>query len=159
MHKPFCIMGMAQAQHLPSQDRPSTRNEICQTSDATCQTTRYGNKVLCFLQNWALIVRPSVSCFTTSYTCKNCTQNSFRMHRHIHLPRCANIWRKKYSHVATRTLQPRPRPCDFFLFTKLKSVLKGTRFDDLEEIKANTTRVLKALTSSDFKSCVKTWER
>ncbi len=42
------------------------------------------------------------------------------MHRHIHLSRYANIWWKKYSHVATPTLQPRPRPCDFFLFTKLK---------------------------------------
>ncbi len=46
-----------------------------------------------------------------------------------------------------------------FLFTKLKSVLKGTWFDDLEEIKANTTRVLKALTSSDFKSCLKVWKK
>ncbi len=50
-------------------------------------------------------------------------------------------------------------PCEFFLFTKLKSVLKGTRFDDLEEIKANTAHVLKALTSSDFTSCLKAWER
>ncbi len=36
-------------------------------------------------------------------------------------------------------------PCDFSLFTKLKSVLKGMRFDDLEEIKANTTHVLGGL--------------
>ncbi len=50
-------------------------------------------------------------------------------------------------------------PCDIFLFTKLKSVLKETRFDDLEEIKANTTRVLKASTSSNFKLCLKAWER
>ncbi len=35
----------------------------------------------------------------------------------------------------------------------------GTQFDDLEEIKTNTARVLKALTSSDFKSCLKAWER
>ncbi len=54
---------------------------------------------------------------------------------------------------------PNFSPGDFFLFAKLKSVLKGKRFDDLEEIKANTTRVLKALTSSDFKSCFKSRER
>ncbi len=66
---------------------------------------------------------------------------------------------KKYSHVATPTLQHRPCNCNFFLFTKLKSLLKGMRFDNLEEIKANTTRVLKALTSSDFKSGLKAWER
>ncbi len=50
-------------------------------------------------------------------------------------------------------------PCNFFLFTKLKLVLKGMRFDDSEEIEANTTHVLKALTSSNFKSCLKEWER
>ncbi len=38
-------------------------------------------------------------------------------------------------------------------------MLKGTRFDDLEESKDNMTRVLKASTSSDFKSCLKAWER
>ncbi len=65
---------------------------------------------------------------------------------------------KKYSHIAVPTLQPDLNPCDFFLFTKLKSVQKGTQFDDLEEMKANTTHVLKALTSSDFKSCLKVWE-
>ncbi len=32
------------------------------------------------------------------------------------------------------------------------------RFDDLEEIKANTTRVIKALISSDFKSCLR-WNK
>ncbi len=30
------------------------------------------------------------------------------MHRHIHLSQYANIWWKKYSHVATPTLQPGP---------------------------------------------------
>ncbi len=46
-----------------------------------------------------------------------------------------------------------------FSVHQTQSVLKGTRFDDLEEIKANTTRILKALTSSDFKSCLKVGER
>ncbi len=81
------------------------------------------------------------------------------MHQHIHLSQYANICRKKYSDIATSTLQPRPCPCDFFLFTELELVLKETRFDDLEEIKTNTTCVLKVLTSSDFKSCLKVWER
>ncbi len=38
-------------------------------------------------------------------------------------------------------------------------MLKGTRFDDLEEINANTAHVLKALTSSDFKSYLKAWDK
>ncbi len=105
------------------------------------------------------INRETVSCFRTSYTCENCGQNSFRMHQHIYLSCYTNIWWKKYSHVATPTLQPDLIPCNFFQFTKLKSVLKGMWFDDLEEIKPNRTRILKALISSDFKSCLKAWER
>ncbi len=80
------------------------------------------------------------------------------MHWHIRLSQYANIWQKKYSHIATQTLQDLA-PCDFFLFTELKSVLKETRFDDLKEMKANTTGVLKALTSSNFKSRLKAREK
>ncbi len=45
-------------------------------------------------------------------------------------------------------------PCDFFLFIKLKSVFKGTRFEDLEEIKANTTH-FKSLDLKRFQIMVK----
>ena len=33
-------------------------------------------------------------------------------------------------------------PCDFFLFPKLKEVIKGTRFQDLEAIKTAVLREL-----------------
>jgi hypothetical protein len=33
-------------------------------------------------------------------------------------------------------------PCDFFLFTKMKLKLKGRRFDTIEEIQAESHRVL-----------------
>ncbi len=45
-HKPFRVVGMAQARHLTGQDRPPTRHDICQTSDATCQATRRENKAI-----------------------------------------------------------------------------------------------------------------
>ncbi len=45
-HKPFRVVGMAQARHLTSKDGPPTWHEICQTSDETCQATRHGNKAL-----------------------------------------------------------------------------------------------------------------
>ncbi|KAL4120451.1 hypothetical protein QTP88_013142 [Uroleucon formosanum] len=41
-------------------------------------------------------------------------------------------------------------PCDFFLFPRLKSALKGQRFQDVEEIKANTAAELKAITLEQF---------
>ncbi len=82
------------------------------------------------------------------------------MHCPIYLAQYTNIWRKKiFPHCHTH---PTARPRSLWLFSvheKLKSVLKGARFDDLEEIKANMSRVLKALTSSDFKLCLKLWER
>jgi len=44
-------------------------------------------------------------------------------------------------------------PCDFFLFPQLKKTMKGRRFDYVEEIEANATRQLRAITKSDYQSC------
>jgi hypothetical protein len=40
-------------------------------------------------------------------------------------------------------------PCDF-LFSKIKLKLKGRRFDTIEEIQADSQRVLETLTENDF---------
>jgi hypothetical protein len=37
-------------------------------------------------------------------------------------------------------------PCNFFLFLKMKLKLKGRRFDNIEEIQAESQRVLDTLT-------------
>jgi hypothetical protein len=39
---------------------------------------------------------------------------------------------------------------DFFLFPKMKLKLKGHRFDTIEEIQAESQRVLNTLTEKDF---------
>ncbi|KAL4101082.1 hypothetical protein QTP88_021102 [Uroleucon formosanum] len=41
-------------------------------------------------------------------------------------------------------------PCDFFLFPKIKSALKGTRFESMEAVKQKTAELLKALIKEDF---------
>jgi len=41
-------------------------------------------------------------------------------------------------------------PADFFLFPKLKSTLKGRRFQTMEEIQENAIRELRAITESAF---------
>jgi hypothetical protein len=46
----------------------------------------------------------------------------------------------------------------FFLFPRLKSVLKGQRFQDVEEIKANTTTELKAITLEKFQRTFEKWQ-
>ena len=53
---------------------------------------------------------------------------------------------------------PEMAPCDFWLFRQLKMPLKGTRFQDPEEIKANATKALLAITKSDFSKCFQEWK-
>jgi len=44
-------------------------------------------------------------------------------------------------------------PCDFFLFPKIKSALKGTRFESMEKVKRKSAELLNALTKEDFQHC------
>ncbi|XP_035205229.1 histone-lysine N-methyltransferase SETMAR-like [Stegodyphus dumicola] len=43
-------------------------------------------------------------------------------------------------------------PVDFFLFPKLKTSLKGTRFQDVEAIKKTITSLFKSIPNEDFKT-------
>jgi transposase len=43
---------------------------------------------------------------------------------------------------------PNLAPADFFLFPKLKTTLKGRRFQTIEEIQENAIRELRAITQS-----------
>ena len=43
-------------------------------------------------------------------------------------------------------------PSDFFLFPKIKEILKGRHFDD---IRSNTTAALKAIPQNQFQNCLK----
>ena len=50
---------------------------------------------------------------------------------------------------------PKIAPCDFWIYPKLKMALKGKRFDDIQTIKSNATRELKAIPKSAFEDCFK----
>ena len=50
-------------------------------------------------------------------------------------------------------------PCDFFLFPKLKEVIKGTRFQDSEAIKTAVMRELQAIAEESFQECMEAWQR
>ena len=50
-------------------------------------------------------------------------------------------------------------PCDFFLFPKLKGILKGTRFQGVEDIKTSVTRHLKTITKEEFSQCFRAWSK
>ena len=45
-------------------------------------------------------------------------------------------------------------PCDFFLFLKLKKVIKGTRFQKSDAIKTAVTKDLQAIPKGSFQECV-----
>jgi predicted acetyltransferase len=50
-------------------------------------------------------------------------------------------------------------PCEFFLFPKTKLKLKGHRFDTIEDIQAESQRVLDTLTVNDFQEAFQKWRR
>ena len=49
-------------------------------------------------------------------------------------------------------------PCDFWLFPKLKRPLRGTRFESIDEIKAESKKVLMAIPEQDYLACSEDWE-
>jgi histone-lysine N-methyltransferase SETMAR len=44
-------------------------------------------------------------------------------------------------------------PSDFFLFPKVKEIMKGTHFDDIDDIRSNTMAVLKVIPQNQFQNC------
>jgi hypothetical protein len=49
-------------------------------------------------------------------------------------------------------------PCDFFLFPRIKKVLKRECFEDVEEVKKKTTEALKCITLQEFQDCFEKWK-
>ena len=50
-------------------------------------------------------------------------------------------------------------PSDFFLFPKIKEILKGRYFNDLDDIRSNTMANLKAISQNQFQNCFEGWTR
>jgi hypothetical protein len=44
-------------------------------------------------------------------------------------------------------------PSDFSLFPKVKEILKGRHFDDIDDIRSNRTAALKAIPRNQFQNC------
>jgi hypothetical protein len=47
----------------------------------------------------------------------------------------------------------------FFLFPKIKEILKGRYFDDIGDIKSKATAASKALIQNQFQNCFEGWTR
>jgi len=50
-------------------------------------------------------------------------------------------------------------PSDFFLFLKIKGILKGRHFDDIDDVRSNTTAALEAIPQNQFQNCFEGWTR
>ena len=50
-------------------------------------------------------------------------------------------------------------PAEFFMFPKLKTTLKGRRFQTIEEIQENAIRELRAITESAFQEAFQQWKK
>ena len=50
-------------------------------------------------------------------------------------------------------------PSDFFLFPKIKEILKGRHFDDNDDIRINTAAGLNAIPQNQLQNCFEGWTR
>ena len=49
-------------------------------------------------------------------------------------------------------------PCYFYLFPKIKSVVKGTRFESVDAVKAKATEHMNKLSEDDLQHCFQQWK-
>jgi transposase len=61
--------------------------------------------------------------------------------------------------VPKRPYSPDLAPADFFLFTKLKSVLKRRRFESVEELEENSLVQLSSIPEEAFQECFQKWKK
>jgi hypothetical protein len=69
------------------------------------------------------------------------------------------LTQKGISVVPQPPYSPDLSPCDFFLFPKLKSHLKGHHFGTVDVIQKAVTDQLKAIPLNDFQHCYEQWEQ
>ena len=50
-------------------------------------------------------------------------------------------------------------PSDFFLLPKIKEIMKGRRFDNIDDIRSNSTAAPKAIPQKQFQNYFEWWNR
>jgi len=66
---------------------------------------------------------------------------------------------KQITELEHPAYSPDLAPNDFFLFPKIKEILKGWHFDDIDDIRCNKTATLKAIPQNHFQNCFEGWTR
>jgi transposase len=85
--------------------------------------------------------------------------------RHDNAPAHSSLLVWDFLTKTDTTIIPKPpyspglAPADFFLFLKLKSILKGRSFATIEEIKENSLRDLKVIPKQVFQDFFQNWKK
>jgi hypothetical protein len=61
--------------------------------------------------------------------------------------------------IGTSTTFTNLTPCDFWLFPKLKTTLKGQRFSYTVDIQGHVTNILKSIPEEGFQQCFEQWKQ
>ena len=72
---------------------------------------------------------------------------------HTALNICQFLAERNFVTLEHPPYSPNLAPCDFFLFCKIKFVLKGTHFSDIDSIKMAATMELKKIPENAFQEC------
>ena len=92
------------------------------------------------------------------------TNQSWVLH-HNNAPAHSSFLVRNFLAKNETTVVPQPpyspdlAPADFFLFPKLKSTLKGRRFDTFDEIQKNLTKELFAIPKEVFQKAFQSWQK
>ena len=84
---------------------------------------------------------------------------------HDNAPAHASLLIRSYLAKHQTSVVPHPpyspdlAPADFFVFPKLKTTLKGRRFQTIEKIQENEIRELRAITESAFQEALQQWKK
>jgi len=78
---------------------------------------------------------------------------------HASLLICSYLAKHQTSVAPHPPYSPDLAPADFFLFPKLRTTLKGRRFQTIEEIQENAIRELRAFTESAFQEAFQQWKK
>ena len=90
--------------------------------------------------------------------------NTWLLH-HDNAPANASLLIREFLTNHETTVVPQPpysqdlAPADFFFFPKLKSSLKGRRFQTVEEVEENSIRGLRAIPQNTFQNAFQNWEK
>ena len=78
-------------------------------------------------------------------------------HRALSVREC--LATKRITVLEHPVYSPDLAPSDFFLFPKIKEILKGRHFDDIDDIRSNTTAALKPIPQNHFQNCFEGWTK